>query len=164
MKLDDMIFRCWYYFQLGWKVYFTIIFAIINVITLLYSFVLTDYTFLKDIFNNYTSFALFVMVIILILCTSLGFKHIYSRARRSEIDIIYEVNPYLTRKTVNTEIILTNYLLLVKLFLKNISNSNSIYIDSHNIKNYIYETKNFLNSRTLTNKSDLNLLKKIKKI
>ena len=58
MKIDDLFFRAWYYLQLGWQVYFAIIFALINFITLMYAFVISDYEFLQIIFPNYLTFAL----------------------------------------------------------------------------------------------------------
>jgi len=159
MKVLDVIFRSWYYLQLGWQMYFSIIFAFINIITVLYAFVVSDLVILQNIFPSYASFAIFISILIPILCVIFGYKHIKSRARRAEVDIRYEVDPYQIRRTVNSQLILQTHLILNKLILKK-KNSEKLTSDEYNSFSHEIETmKNVLGSRTMLNKVDLSYMK-----
>ena len=159
MKVLDVIFRSWYYLQLGWQMYFSIIFAFINIITVLYAFVISDLVILQNVFPSYTTFAIFISVLIPILCLIFGYKHIKSRARRAEVDIRYEVDPYQIRRTVNSQLILESHLILNKLILKK-KNSEKLTSDEYNSFSHEIETmKNVLGSRTMLNKVDLSYMK-----
>ena len=159
MKVLDVIFRSWYYLQLGWQVYFSIIFAFVNIITVLYAFVISDLVILQNVFPSYTTFAIFISVLIPILCLIFGYKHIKSRARRAEVDIRYEVDPYQIRRTVNSQLILESHLILNKLILKK-KNSEKLTSDEYNSFSHEIETmKNVLGSRTMLNKVDLSYMK-----
>ena len=159
MKVLDVIFRSWYYLQLGWQMYFSIIFAFINIITVLYAFVVSDLVILQNIFPSYASFAIFISILIPILCVIFGYKHIKSRARRAEVDIRYEVDPYQIRRTVNSQLILESHLILNKLILKK-KKSEKLTSDEYNSFSHEIETmKNVLGSRTMLNKVDLSYMK-----
>jgi len=159
MKVQDVIFRSWYYLQLGWQVYFSIIFAFINIITVLYAFVISDLVIFQNVFPNYATFAIFISIVIPILCVIFGYKHIKSRARRAEVDIRYEVDPYQIRRTVNTQLMLQAHLILNKLIFKK-KNSEKLTSDEYNSFSHEIETmKNVLGSRTMLNKVDLSYMK-----
>ena len=159
MKVQDVIFRSWYYLQLGWQVYFSIIFAFVNIITLLYAFVISDLVILQNVFPSYTTFAIFISVLIPILCLIFGYKHIKSRARRAEVDIRYEVDPYQIRRTVNSQLILQTHLIINKLILKK-KNSEKLTSDEYNSFSHEIETmKNLLHYRTMSNQMDLSYMK-----
>ena len=159
MKVLDVIFRSWYYLQLGWQVYFSIIFAFVNIIVILYAFVVSDLVILQNIFPNYATFAIFISIVIPILCVIFGYKHIKSRARRAEVDILYETDPYFIRRTVNSQLILQTHLIINKLILKKKNSeklTNNEYISfSHEIETM----KNLLDHRTMSNKMDLSYMK-----
>ena len=159
MKVLDVIFRSWYYLQLGWQVYFSIIFAFVNIITVLYAFVISDLVILQNVFPSYTTFAIFISVLIPILCLIFGYKHIKSRARRAEVDIRYEVDPYQIRRTVNTQLMLHVHLILNKLIFKK-KNSEKLTSDEYNSFSHEIETmKNLLHYRTMSNQMDLSYMK-----
>tara|TARA_B100001167_G_scaffold111621_1_gene68617 strand:+ start:34 stop:531 length:498 start_codon:yes stop_codon:yes gene_type:complete len=159
MKVLDIIFRSWYYLQLGWQVYFSIIFAFVNIITVLYAFVVSDLVILQNVFPSYVTFAVFISILIPILCLIFGYKHIKSRARRAEVDIRYEVDPYQIRRTVNSQLILQTHLILNKLILKK-KNSEKLTSDEYNSFSHEIETmRNVLGSRTMLNKVDLSYMK-----
>ena len=159
MKVLDIIFRSWYYLQLGWQVYFSIIFAFVNIITVLYAFVISDLVILQNVFPSYTTFAIFISVLIPILCLIFGYKHIKSRARRAEVDIRYEVDPYQIRRTVNSQLILESHLILNKLIFKK-KNSEKLTSDEYNSFSHEIETmKNLLHYRTMSNQMDLSYMK-----
>ena len=159
MKVLDVIFRSWYYLQLGWQMYFSIIFAFINIITVLYAFVISDLVILQNVFPSYATFAIFISIVIPILCVIFGYKHIKSRARRAEVDIRYEVDPYQIRRTVNSQLILESHLILNKLILKK-KNSEKLTSDEYNSFSHEIETmKNLLHYRTMSNQMDLSYMK-----
>ena len=159
MKVLDIIFRSWYYLQLGWQVYFSIIFAFVNIITVLYAFVVSDLVILQNVFPSYATFAIFISIVIPILCVIFGYKHIKSRARRAEVDIRYEVDPYQIRRTVNSQLILESHLILNKLILKK-KNSEKLTSDEYNSFSHEIETmKNLLHYRTMSNQMDLSYMK-----
>jgi len=159
MKVLDVIFRSWYYLQLGWQVYFSIIFAFVNIITVLYAFVVSDLVILQNVFPSYVTFAVFISILIPILCLIFGYKHIKSRARRAEVDIRYEVDPYQIRRTVNTQLMLQAHLILNKLIFKK-KNSEKLTSDEYNSFSHEIETmRNVLGSRTMLNKVDLSYMK-----
>ena len=159
MKVLDIIFRSWYYLQLGWQVYFSIIFAFVNIITVLYAFVVSDLVILQNVFPSYVTFAVFISILIPILCLIFGYKHIKSRARRAEVDILYETDPYFIRRTVNSQLILQTHLIINKLILKK-KNSEKLTSDEYNSFSHEIETmKNVLGSRTMLNKVDLSYMK-----
>ena len=159
MKVLDIIFRSWYYLQLGWQVYFSIIFAFVNIITVLYAFVVSDLVILQNIFPSYATFAIFISILIPILCVIFGYKHIKSRARRAEVDIRYEVDPYQIRRTVNTQLMLQAHLILNKLIFKK-KNSEKLTSDEYNSFSHEIETmKNLLHYRTMSNQMDLSYMK-----
>ena len=159
MKVLDVIFRSWYYLQLGWQVYFSIIFAFVNIITVLYAFVVSDLVILQNVFPSYVTFAVFISILIPILCLIFGYKHIKSRARRAEVDIRYEVDPYQIRRTVNTQLMLQAHLILNKLIFKK-KNSEKLTSDEYNSFSHEIETmKNLLHYRTMSNQMDLSYMK-----
>ena len=159
MKVQDVIFRSWYYLQLGWQVYFSIIFAFVNIITVLYAFVVSDLVILQNVFPSYVTFAVFISILIPILCLIFGYKHIKSRARRAEVDIRYEVDPYQIRRTVNTQLMLQAHLILNKLIFKK-KNSEKLTNNEYNSFSHEIETmKNLLDHRTMSNKMDLLYMK-----
>ena len=159
MKIEDRVFRSWHYLQMGWQVYFSIIFAFINFITLMYTFIINDYEFLKNIFLSYVGFAIFFSMIVFTICAVLGFKHFKSAARRAEIDVNYETNRYFARKTVNSEMILKTYLILGKLLIKIKKYGDVQKNDIENFSEEINSIKNILNSRTMSNNLDIKYLK-----
>ena len=159
MKIQDILFRRCYYLQLGWQVYFSIVFAFINMITIFYAFVINDFVELKFIFPNYIIFAIFISIAIPIISVVLGIKHFKSGPRRAEVDILHEVNPYFTRRTVNSQLILQTYLILNKLIL-NKTNSQKLKDDEYDsLLSEVENIRDLLESRTMSNKMDLSYIK-----
>ena len=159
MRVEDLFFRSWNYLRIGWMVYFYIIFAFVNFITLVYAFIISDFQFLKTIFPGYMEFAGIVAIVIFGLCTIFGIKHFRSGARRSEIDINFETEPYFRRRTVNSEMVLKTYLIISKLLIKSNSEKNQEHEDIDLLKNEIDEMKEILENRTMSNKLDINYIK-----
>lgn len=157
MKLNDLMFRGWYYLQLGWQVYLSIIFALVNFITITYSFIIKNYSFFADIFPNHLWFGIMTITMIFPSATLAGYLHFRSRAKKAEVDISYQVNPYFARRMVNTEMILKTYVIIGKLLIQTKKPAGSAY--ESNLIHEIQAMKNFMQSRTITNKLDMKYIK-----
>ena len=82
-----------------------------------------------------------------------------SGARKAEIDINYEVDPYRARILVNSEIILKINLNLIQLTTKLASNEKLTPDEIQKIKDLQNELVTFIDKRTLKNKRDLKYIK-----
>jgi hypothetical protein len=160
MKIDDLFFRSWYYLQLGWQVYFAIIFALINFITLMYAFVINDYEFLQIIFPDYLTFALVFSLSIFTICSCMGYRLFHSGERRAQIDINFEINPYAIRRTANSEMMLNTYLIICNLLvLKNQQKDPSTEKRINEYSEKLNSIRDIMENRTMRNKLDMKVIK-----
>ena len=107
MKKSDGGYRAWYYFRNGWSVYFAFIFAAINTLVITYYLAIERAPFLKEIFPSFGFYVIAAIGIGIPLLTIIGWVHWKkSGARRAEVDVNYEANPYEARTMVNTEMVL----------------------------------------------------------
>jgi len=99
---ENIGFRSWYYFRMGWATYFAFIFAAINTLTVTYFLAIERYPFLSGIFPSFLQYVVIVSAIGVPLLVVIGYIH-YKRtvAFKSEIDVIMESNPYQRRNIVN---------------------------------------------------------------
>ena len=112
-------FRGWFYFRQGWANYFTFLMAAVNTLTVTYFLAIERYPVLTAIFPNFIQYVLIVASIGIPLLVLVGYAHWKkTSARRAEVDIFYEVNPYFVRVLVNTEMMLQMNLKLNKHLLK----------------------------------------------
>ena len=126
MKKSDGGYRAWYYFRNGWSVYFAFIFAAINTLVITYYLAIERAPFLKEIFPSFGFYVIAAIGIGIPLLTIIGWVHWKkSGARRAEVDVNYEANPYEARTMVNTEMVLKLSLQLSEMLLKN-QNQNNI--------------------------------------
>ncbi len=160
--VKNTTFRGWYYFRMGWSTYFAFIFAAINTLTVTYFLAIDNYPFLKAIFPSFESYLIIITAIGVPFLILIGFLHFKrTPAYRSESAINYESNPYNRRLLVNSELVLNLNTKLIELILK-ISQgekiSNNEISDVTKIQD---ELKTFTAERTLTNKKDLEFMKKL---
>jgi hypothetical protein len=155
-------FRAWFYFRNGWSMYFAFIFAAINTLTVTYYLAIDEIPFLLIIFPtflHYVGLAVFVGMPCLIIIGYIHFKK--SPAYRSEATIGFEVNPFVRRSLINSEINLELNLMILNLLSK-LSNNEKL---SENELNKIQKSKNvlddFINKRSIKNNQDLEYLKKL---
>ena len=155
-------FRAWFYFRNGWSLYFAFLFAAINTLTVTYYLAIDKIPFLLDFFPSfahYVAAAVFIGMPVLILIGYVHFKR--SPAYRSEATIGFEVNPYVRRNLINSEINLELNLIILNLLSK-LSNNEKL---TENELNIIQESRDKLNDvldkRTIKNDVDLNYLKKL---
>ena len=155
-------FRGWYYFRMGWSTYFAFIFAAINTLTVTYFLAIENYPILKEVFPTFTIYIIIIAGVGIPLLTFVGYVHFKrTPAYRSETAINYESNPYNRRLLVNSELILNLNAILIELILK-MSQGEKISNDEiSNVTKIQDELKTFTTERTLTNKKDLEFMKKL---
>ena len=160
MKKSDGGYRAWYYFRNGWSVYLAFIFAAINTLVITYYLAIERAPFLKEIFPSFGFYVIAAIGIGIPLLTIIGWVHWKkSGARRAEVDVNYEANPYEARTMVNTEMVLKLSLQLSEILLKN-QNKNTISENEINsIKSLIKEIENHNSKRTFTNKMDIKYIR-----
>ena len=160
MKKSDGGYRAWYYFRNGWSVYFAFIFAAINTLVITYYLAIERAPFLKEIFPSFGFYVIAAIGIGIPLLTIIGWVHWKkSGARRAEVEVNYEANPYEARTMVNTEMVLKLSLQLSEILLKN-QNKNTISENEINsIKSLIKEIENHNSKRTFTNKMDIKYIR-----
>ena len=153
MNKNNVLFRSWYYFRMGWSTYFAFILAAINTLTVTYFLAIDNYPLLKTIFPSFETYIILVVSIGIPLLIFVGYSHFKkTQAFKSEVDVLVESNPYLRRTIVNTEI--TNNIIFD---LKNKTIDDSKIKELEELVNQLeYLSKN----RTFTNSSDLDYLKK----
>ena len=116
---NNLPFRLWYYFRLGWGSYFAFIFAAINTLTVTYFLAIENYPILSQIFPTFVQYVITVALIGVPLLVLIGYVHYKkSPAYRSEADVHIESNPHAQRVLLNTETLLGLNLELIKLITK----------------------------------------------
>ena len=155
-------FRAWYYFRMGWSTYFAFILAAINTLTVTYYLAIENYPTLKAIFPSFEMYIIIIISIGIPLLVTIGFVH-YKRtsARKAEVDIGMETNPYQIRLLVSTELLLKLNMRLLK-HMSDLQNGEKI--DENNINELQKmhdEIQDFLEDRNVAKERDLDFFKKI---
>jgi len=160
MNPSDLIFRAWYYFRNGWSLYFAFIFAAINTLTVTYFLAIENYPILQSIFPSFLHYVVILSVTAIPLLILIGYVHWKkSGARKAEIDINYEVDPYRARTLVNSELILKINLNLIQLTRKLVSDEKLSSDEVQKLKTLQNELETFIDERTMKNKLDLKYLR-----
>ncbi len=157
-------FRGWFYFRQGWSNYFTFIMAATNTLVVTYYLAIERYPVLVSIFPNFIQYVLIIVAIGIPLLVFVGYAHWKkTSARKAEVDIFYEVNPYIMRAIVNTELMLKLNLKLSKLLVK--SQQNEILSDDEikELSDLQKELLDFTSSRKFRNKDDWKFFSNIDK-
>ena len=158
---ENVGFRSWYYFRMGWGTYFAFIFAAINTLTVTYYLAIERIPTLITIFPTFLQYILIISAIGVPLLIIVGYVH-YKRtlAFKSEIDVIVESNPYQRRNIVNLNLILESIVETNQLLLKLSKNEKLSETEIGEINSKIDEISKFVNVRTFKNTSDMNYLQK----
>ena len=115
----SVAWRGWWYFRQGWSNYLTFLMAAVNTLTVTYFLAIERYPVLVALFPNFIQYVLIVASIGIPLLVLVGYAHWKrSSARKAEVDIFYEVNPYIVRVLVNTEMVVQMNLKLNQHILK----------------------------------------------
>ena len=170
---ENSLFRAWFYFRNGWSMYFAFIFAAINTLTVTYFLAIERAPALQAIFPSFFQYVLIVSLIGVPLLIVIGYAHWKrTKARKAEVDIGFETNPYQRRIVVNTEAILQLNLRLMEMIMRS-TNDEKLYelLDGEKlteneikkIQEYKHDIENHIVNRTFKNQKDYQFFKKIDK-
>ena len=155
-------FRGWFYFRMGWSTYFAFIFAAINTLTVTFYLAIEKYPQLEFIFPTFIHYIVIICSIGAPALIMIGYVHFKrTAARRAEMDVAYETNPYVARTLVNTQILLSLNLKLSEIILKLSTEEKLSKEEIVNVRKLQEELNDFINQRTFKNKMDLEFFKKI---
>ena len=155
-------FRGWFYFRMGWSTYFAFIFAAINTLTVTFYLAIEKYPQLEFIFPTFFHYIVIICSIGAPALIMIGYVHFKrTAARRAEMDVSYETNPYVARTLVNTQIILSLNLKLSEIILKLSTEEKLSKEEIVNVRKLQDELNDFVSQRTFKNKMDLEFFKKI---
>ena len=158
---ENLVFRSWYYFRQGWSTYFAFIFAAVNTLTVTYFLAVDNYPELKIIFPSFEIYIGIISLIGVPLLVLIGYLHYKkSAAYRSEADIIFEVNPFVRRMLVNTELLIKLNLQLTENMIASSKNEKNSGDEIKNLKKLKDELQQLIDNRSFSNKMDLEYLKK----
>jgi len=160
MKKKSLGFRAWFYFRNGWSMYFAFIFAAINTLTVTYFLAVERVPFLILIFPSFIHYVIITSSMAIPLLVIVGYVHYKkSGARKAEIDISYEVDPYKVRTLVNSEMLLKMNYNLILMMTKILNDEKLSKEELVELKNSQDKISKFINERTFTNKLDLKYIK-----
>lgn len=115
----DFPFRAWFYFRQGWSIYFAFIFAALNTMVTTYYLAIAKSPLLQEIFPSFTLYFLTLASIASPILILIGYLHVKrTKAYQAEIDIQYEVNPYVRKMLNNTDKILQQQYILSNIMIK----------------------------------------------
>ena len=162
MKLKQRIgFRGWFYFRTGWSTYFVFILAAINTLTITYFLAIDNYPILKAVFPTFEQYAVIMVSIGIPLLIVVGYFHFKKTvAYKSEMDVMIESNPYITRNTVNIDLSLKLNLKLISLLLNMSTGEKIDKNEIDEIKKLQHDILKFVSERDFKNNLDINFLKK----
>ena len=154
-------FRGWFYFRMGWSTYFVFILAAINTLTVTYFLAIDNYPVLKSIFPSFEQYAVIMVCIGIPLLILVGYAHFKKTlAYKSEMDVMIESNPYITRNTVNADLSLKLNLKLISLLLR-MSNGEKIEKNEMDeIEKLRRDITQLIGERSFKNNLDIDFIKK----
>ena len=159
---ENSLFRAWFYFRNGWSMYFAFIFAAINTLTVTYFLAIERAPSLQTIFPSFFQYVFIVTIIGVPLLIGIGYAHWKrTKARKAEVDIGFETNPYQRRFVVNTEIILHLNLKLIEMLMRSTSGEKLTENEIKKIQAYKDDIENHIKQRTFRNQKDYQFFKKI---
>lgn len=157
---NNLGFRLWYYFRMGWSTYFAFVFAAINTLVVTYYLAIEKIPSLVTIFPNFFQYVAIIVSIGIPILVGIGYIHFKkSKAFHSENDIIVETNTYHTRQIVNTELLLQLNLKIMELFVKISKNEKLSHNEINELQELNKKISNLMKTRSFTNKIDLNYLR-----
>ena len=155
-------FRGWFYFRMGWSTYFAFIFAAINTLTVTFYLAIEKYPLLEFIFPTFIHYVVIICSIGAPALIMIGYVHFKrTAARRAEMDVAYETNPYVARTLVNTQILVSLNMKLTEIILKLSTGEKLSKEEIANARKLQEELNDFISQRTFKNKMDLEFFKKL---
>ena len=136
--------------------------AAINVLTVTYFLAIENYPILQAIFPTFAHYILTMAGIGVPLLVVVGYVHYKrSQAFTAEADISLEVNRYLARNIVNSELNLKINTMIIKLFLKKYTSDSLLDQDKKIINDFLIEVDELTKTRTVDNIKDVEYFKKL---
>ena len=168
VRKTNLVFRSWFYFRMGWTTYFAFIMAAINTLVVTYYLAIERIPELTAIFPTFTYYVIILAACGVPILITVGYSH-WKRtaAYRTEIEVIFESNPWHARVLVNSEINLKLNLKIFE-FINKISNNEKV--DEAELKKLSVlkdELKGYLQNRDVKHQSgqgDFDFFKKIERI
>ena len=155
-------FRGWFYFRMGWSTYFAFIFAAINTLTVTFYLAIEKYPLLEFIFPTFIHYVVIICSIGAPALIMIGYVHFKrTAARRAEMDVAYETNPYFARTLINTQILVSLNMKLTEIILKLSTGEKLSKEEIANARKLQEELNDFISQRTFKNKMDLKFFKEI---
>ena len=153
-------FRGWYYFRQGWSLYFAFIFAAINTLTVTYFLAIERIPFLTTIFPSFIHYVVITSTVVIPILILVGYVHFKkSAARKAEIDIMYEVDPYKARTLVNTEMLLKMNFTLTLMINKMLNDQKPSKEELLELQKSQDKISKFITDRSFGNKIDLKYIR-----
>lgn len=115
---------------------------------------------LKELFPSFVQYVLITCAVGIPVLITMGYMHWKrSAARKAEIDISYETDPYKARTLVNTEILLKMNMQLLQILLNTSISQQLSKEEIQQIKKTQQDIAEFLEKRSFSNKLDLRYIK-----
>ena len=141
-------FRAWFYFRQGWSTYFAFIFAAINTLTVTYYLAIERIPTLEAIFPTFFQYVILISSIGVPILVLVGYAHYKkTKARRAEIDIGQETNPYMVRILLNSELSLKLNLKLIQKTIKMSKGEQLTQEELHELEELENKYLKFVNER-----------------
>ena len=157
---QNLGFRAWYYFRMGWGTYFAFVVAAINTLTVTYFLAIDNYPFLKEIFPSFIHYVILISLVGVPILMSIGYVHFKkSPSFRAESTVAYESNPWALRDLVNSEYNLILSLKILEMLNKISEKDKSNLSELEESQKLEKELREFLNNRATDNKLDLDYFK-----
>ena len=162
MKEKYLGFRGWFYLRQGWANYLTFVMASVNTLTVTYFLAIERYPFLEPIFPSFIQYALITVSIGIPTLILIGYAHWKrSSARKAEVDISVETNPYQLRNLVNSEMILLLNMKLARIIFNSEKGEKISEDDLKELKLLLEKSEKFLANRTVAKERDLEFFREI---
>ncbi|MDC0186956.1 hypothetical protein OAJ08_02080 [Candidatus Nitrosopelagicus sp.] len=155
-------FRSWFYFRTGWSMYFAFVLSAVNTLTVTYYLAVEKVPFLVEIFPTFLHYVLIFVAIGVPILVTTGYAHFKrTSARKAEVDISVETNPYMIRTLVNSEYILKLNLILSNTLLKIQNNQKLSETEIKEISSIQTELNSFMKDRNVSKERDLEFFRKM---
>ena len=155
-------FRSWFYFRTGWSMYFAFVLSAVNTLTVTYYLAVEKVPFLVEIFPSFLHYVLIFVAIGVPILVTTGYAHFKrTSARKAEVDISVETNPYMIRTLVNSEYILKLNLILSNTLLKIQNNQKLSETEIKEISSIQTELNSFMKDRNVSKERDLEFFRKM---
>ena len=142
--------------------YFAFILSAINTLTVTYYLAVEKVPFLVEFFPTFIHYVLIFVGIGVPILVITGYAHFKrTSARKAEVDISVETNPYMIRTLVNSEYILKLNLSLSNTLLKIQSDQKLSDTEVKEISEIQNELNSFMKDRNVSKERDLDFFRKM---